>query len=77
MLPDKLEIAYMVHVYLALMGYFISFVSGIILDVEGTLFLMVACLVVTVPFYVLGEWMHGSLKADSQKLEVRMQLCYI
>ena len=67
----------MLHGYLIMMGYFINFVSGIILDIEGTLFLMVACLVVAVPLYILGEWMDGSLKADSQESEVRMQLFYI
>ena len=70
MLPDNLEIAYMLHTILFLMGYFINFVSGIILDVQGMQYLIIVSLVVCLPLYLLAEWMHKSFKADNIELEV-------
>jgi len=70
MLPENLEIAYMLYSISFLMGYFINFVSGVILDVQGVQYLIIVSLVVSLPLYLLGEWMCVSSKADSIILEV-------
>ena len=77
MLPDNLEIAYMLHSILFLMGYFINFVSGIILDVQGMQYLIIVFLVVCLPLYLLAEWMHKSFKDDNIELEVLFIDCVI
>ena len=75
-LPENLEVAYMLYSISFLMGYFINFVSGVILDVQGVQYLIIVSLVVSLPLYVLGEWMLGSSKADSIAVEVN-HFCFI
>ena len=70
MLPENLEIAYMYNGLLYMMGYFINFVSGIILDMQGMQYLIIVSLVVSLPLYLLGEWMHESSKTDKIISEV-------
>jgi len=58
MLPDNLEIAYMLLSLLYMLGYFVNYVSGIILDVQGMQYLIVVSLVAGLPPHLLCEWMH-------------------
>ena len=71
MLPDNLEIAYMYSSLLYMMGYFINFVSGIILDAQGMQCLIIVVLVVSLPLYLLGDWMHESSKVDNIGSQVK------
>ena len=70
MLPDNLEIAYMLHTFLFLLGYFLNFASGIILEVQGMQYLLMVCMTISLPLYLLAEWMHKSYKANNKEVKV-------
>jgi len=70
MLSDSLETAYMLHCLSYLMGYFINFVSAVFLDSQGVQCVIILCLVVSLPLYLLAEWKHKSYKAGDIEFQV-------
>jgi len=74
MLSNKLEIAYMIYTVSFMVGYFINYVSGIILDVQGMQYLIAVCLIVSLPPYLLGEWIH---KFSNRGKRFLFQLCNV
>jgi len=62
MLHEKLDVAYMAYSVCFLLGLCIVFVSGFIFDIQGIQWVMVLSLCVSIPPYLISEWLHKCFK---------------
>ena len=70
MLHDRLDSAYVLYALLFLLGYFIVFGSGFILDVQGVQWVMVAHICGSLPLYLIAEWLHKHFKLAATNSKV-------
>ena len=70
MLHEQLDVAYMTYSACFLMGYFIIFASGLIFDVHGVQWVMIAAVCGSLPLYLIAECLHKHFKHAPANLEV-------
>ena len=71
MLHEQLDVAYVMYSSLFLVGFIILFASGIIFDVHGVQWVMLACVCGSLPLYLIAEWLHEHFKCTSADSKVQ------